>query len=148
MTRQPSISSSLHRTFLLGSYLFAAVFGGGMHVHESLSHHHDGDEQHAHHFVLHAHNGLSLAVETPRTVSDDGNEHKHQVPTVSLWATTHSNISSSSIHSSNLPAPCLLVEFSGVEDALSFLNVISPQGSPPLIHTILSCASGLSPPTV
>ncbi len=140
-----SISSLPLNIVFLAAYLFAAVFGIGVHAHETLSHHHHEIDEHAHHFVLHAHNDLSGSNATPVIVAED-NDHEHDVPTLQL----------SGVHNSSLNQKFSTQTTTIVRLAIETLRVnrndyivaILLAASPPLQSHSKSHHIGRAPPTV
>ncbi len=132
------------RTLLLVCYLFAAVFGIGVHAHEQLSHHHEGIDEHAHDFVVHAHNDLNGLNETPAIVAKDV-DHEHNVATVQL-----SGVQNSSSTQKLLSQPISIISLATDTFSLScndlIIVAIQPDDSPPLQTFLTSNLLGRSPP--
>lgn len=141
-----SISSVPLKIAFLACYLFAAVFGIGVHAHETLSHHHEGIDEHAHHFVLHAHNDLSVANATPTIVAVE-NAHEHDVPTVQLSG-VHNSRSNEKLFTQTISFVNLATETFRINRDNCIVASILPDGSPPLQSHLKSNHIGRAPPAV
>ncbi len=135
-----SISTRFLNIVLLGTYLFAAVFGIGVHAHQTLSHHHDGIDEHAHDFALHVHKDLGDSNTTPALVEDD-----HDVPTLQFSGVNNSRSNQKDLaQTSRIVSPATEVFRVHRNDCL--VARIIPDASPPLLSCLHSILIGRAPP--
>jgi len=124
------------------------MFGGGLHLHESLSHEHERADRHTHALAAHVHNtvGVPSSGSKSETIAPLENGHQHSVPLVQLIAvrTSTSTITQSFQH--NVACTIDLPQTYFPDLSLSILFVFPLETSPPL-RSLTGCSdSGRSPP--
>ncbi len=144
-----SIILSIPRVAVLVVYLTGVMFGGGLHLHESLSHEHESDLLHTHTWVAHFHNTTvfpfsGLKSESVAPVED---EHQHPVSLVQLIAVPASNLAPAKSSQHNISCSIDLPRAYSTNPSISILFVYPHETSPPLRSLAGSSDSGRSPPT-
>ena len=147
MPSSQSISRALFVVLiLLSSYFIGLTFGNGLHLHESLTHEHDGASSHEHSWAAHVHETAITPSATPvdEEISAQKTAHDHAVPVVHIVAVPAS---------SSTPTNSVLNVFAGpgdvVESSLPFFSIsllLPRETSPPLPAQTHFSNLGRSPP--
>ena len=140
-----SISSVPLKIAFLVCYLFAAVFGIGVHAHETLSHLHDAAGEHEHHFVVHVHNDVGASSSMP-VPAVDGDDHNHRVATVQ-FSSVQNPTSNKNLLPCSANAACSTIEQCRVLRADYSIAIVRADTSPPLLSYEKSTHIGRGPPT-
>ena len=149
MLRCSFILLSTLKAVLPLTYLIGVVFGGGLHLHESLSHQHEGTHLHTHSYVAHVHNAavFRFPALNGETISPVENEHQHPVPLVQLIAVPASTSTITKSIQHNVTCPVDLPQ-TGFPDLFVPILFAFPHETSPPLHSLTGFSdSGRSPPT-
>lgn len=148
-----SSSQPISRTFLLAvtllfSYLIGLIFGGGLHLHESLTHEHAAAYSHEHSWAAHVHETaiVPLATDVSQEISPQKTDHDHVVPVVHLVAVPVSASTATNSPLAMFASLLDVVESSFPHLSISLLFVLPRDTSPPLLAQAGFSDAGRSPP--
>lgn len=138
--------SPIFKSVLVLSYAIGLICGDGLHLHESLSHKHDGENHHAHSWTAHVHpvTVVPAAHHDRQSILDP--DHDHDIQVVHFVAVPPSTSRAQHLIQGFVVSPADLVKpfFSNVPT--SFLFVLPHETSPPLLAQTDHPDSGRSPP--
>lgn len=149
MAPSPHISLSLVlRSVLLVCYASGLVFGGGLHLHVSISHDHDSAPPHIHSLLAHMHETAipSYPGHNNETISPRDTHHNHPVPSLEPIAVPASTAGPKHVIQNTVTNPTEAIRHSFPSLSISLLHVLPRETSPPLLARTDLPDSGRSPP--
>lgn len=137
--------TSVFGSALMFCYVVGLIFGNGLHLHESLTHGHDGAGSHSHAWSVHVHSseiGLSAL-----SLAGIGNpDHDHDVASVALLAVPASVSTPKLSNLNQVRAPACIQPPPTPDFLLPLLFAVPRETSPPLFAITDRPVSGRSPP--